>query len=252
MVSIVLLPGLDGTGSLFAEFASALGPDFEVISVPYPTEVALGYSELEQIARAALPKDKPFVLLGESFSGPIAISIAASAPVGLLGLVLCCSFARNPLPILAPARSLVRLLPVRAVPPSLLRFFLLGRFSSPSLSLRFRRALSLVSPQALKARVLAVLSIDVSSKLRSVAVPILYLRASEDRVVPRASSALVASLAPAVRVVELEAPHFLLQAIPSSASAVVSEFVTRLSLDYNNSLNTESCEQRVAPPVRVG
>lgn len=233
MVTLVLLPGLDGTASLFAEFAAALGPEFEVISVAYPVDVPLGYSELEQIARAALPPDKPFVLLGESFSGPIAIAVAASAPPGLVGLVLCCSFARNPLPVFSIAQGLVRLLPVRAVPPSVLRFFLLGRFSSPSLSARFLQALSLVAPQALKARALAVLSVDVSLKLTAVSVPVLYLRASEDRVVPRASSALVASLVPAARIVELVAPHFLLQAIPKVAAAVVSEFVTRLSSGYN-------------------
>jgi pimeloyl-ACP methyl ester carboxylesterase len=104
-VALVLLPGMDGTASLFSEFSTALGAEFEVIPVSYPSDVPLGYRELEQVARAALPEDKPFVLLGESFSGPIAIAIAASSPPGLLGLVLCCSFARNPLPLVATLRS---------------------------------------------------------------------------------------------------------------------------------------------------
>lgn len=229
MVALVLLPGMDGTALLFSEFSAALGPEFNVIPVSYPGDAPLGYAELEKIARAALPTNQPFVLLGESFSGPIAISIAASSPPGLLGLVLCSSFVRSPLPLLTAFRGLVKYLPVRTVPQSVLGFFLLGRFSSPSLTARFREALSRVTPQTLKARALAVLSVDVSQKLNGVSVPVLYLRASEDRVVPSGSSELVVSVKPTAEVVELVAPHFLLQAIPAVAAEVVSKFVTRLS-----------------------
>jgi pimeloyl-[acyl-carrier protein] methyl ester esterase len=253
MVALVLLPGLDGTASLFAEFAAALGSDIKIIPVSYPTDIPLGYAELEQVARAALPSHIPFVLLGESFSGPIAIAIAASAPVGLLGLVLCCSFARNPLPVLAAIQPLVRILPVRAALLALLNFFILGRFSSASLRIRISRALSQVAPQVLKARALAVLSIDVTVQLRRVAVPILYLRASEDRMVPRSSSALISSLAPATKIVELVAPHFLLQAVPAVAATVVSEFVTQVSSVSNTLFNTDRYGLReVPPPVPVG
>ncbi len=79
MVALVLLPGLDGTGLLFDEFTSALGSDVDVIVASYPVNKPLGYAELEPIARSFIPSDNPFFLLGESFSGPIALSIAASS-----------------------------------------------------------------------------------------------------------------------------------------------------------------------------
>lgn len=104
MVALVLLPGLDGTGRLFVDFVAALGAEVEVTVASYPTDTPLGYAELTAVARSFLPPDQPFFLLAESFSGPIAISIAQSSPPGLLGVALCCSFARNPLPVLAPAR----------------------------------------------------------------------------------------------------------------------------------------------------
>ena len=112
MVALVLLPGLDGTGLLFADFAASFGPEVKVIVASYPTDTPLGYSELESVARTFLPQDQPFFLLAESFSGPIGIAIAASSPPGLLGLVLCCSFARNPVPMLAPLGLLVGAFPV--------------------------------------------------------------------------------------------------------------------------------------------
>jgi hypothetical protein len=54
--------------------------------------------------RAALPTRGRFVLLAESFSGPLAIRIAADPPSALVGLILCVTFARNPYPSLAWAR----------------------------------------------------------------------------------------------------------------------------------------------------
>ncbi|WP_256574776.1 hypothetical protein [Pseudomonas sp. PA15(2017)] len=38
--------------------------------VRYPATEALGYEALERLVIAALPKGEPFMLLGESFSGP--------------------------------------------------------------------------------------------------------------------------------------------------------------------------------------
>ncbi len=67
MVTLVLLPGIDGTGSLFSEFIDALGPDVETIVVSYPADQSQSYSDLETVARSFLPINKPYLLLGESF-----------------------------------------------------------------------------------------------------------------------------------------------------------------------------------------
>jgi pimeloyl-ACP methyl ester carboxylesterase len=229
MTALVLLPGMDGTGMLFREFVAALGPSAEVTVVSYPPDKALGYPALEEFARAVLPADRPFVLLGESFSGPIAISLASASPAGLVGLVLCCSFARNPLPVLGGLRLLVGLVPLKRAAVDLSCRLLLGRFSTPVLRFALSQALGLVSPAALRARLRAVLGVDVSDKLRQLRMPLLYLRATEDRLIPRAASRLVSRLAPHTRMAEVTAPHFLLQAAPSQAAAIVTEFVRQLT-----------------------
>jgi pimeloyl-ACP methyl ester carboxylesterase len=107
MITVVILPGMDGTGIELTDFVAALAPELEAIVVTYPNDRPMDYAGHEAVARTSLPIDRPFVLLGESYSGPIAISIAASAPRGLIGLVLCCSFARNPHPALSWLRRLV-------------------------------------------------------------------------------------------------------------------------------------------------
>jgi pimeloyl-ACP methyl ester carboxylesterase len=67
--------------------------------------------------------------------------------------------------------------------------------------------------------------VDVSEKLASLTVPILYLRASHDRVVPQKASEFISGLNPGTRVVQIEAPHFLLQAAPVAAVKVIGAFV---------------------------
>jgi pimeloyl-ACP methyl ester carboxylesterase len=221
LTTIVLLPGMDGTGILFETFKASLGPDFEVVVVRYPTDKALVYADLERIAKASLPTDRPFLLLGESFSGPIAISLAAANPSGLLGLVLCCSFAVNPRRLLG-ALPLVDKLPVKRVPAWLSSWFLMGRYDSPGLRADFKRAMVQVSAKALQARMRAVIDVDVSEKVKRLKVPVLYLRGLEDRLVPQAAGNLVRQLAPQSNMVDLSAPHFLLQTMPDEAVAAIN------------------------------
>lgn len=94
--ALVLLPGMDGTGDLFAPFLAAMGPECKVLCIRYPDDAAMGYVELEVLVRSQLPHDANYVVLGESFSGPIAASLSAAPPPGLMGIVLCCTFLRSP------------------------------------------------------------------------------------------------------------------------------------------------------------
>lgn len=223
--TIVLLPGLDGTGQLFADFVAALGASAEVIVARYPTDTPLAYAELEPIARSFLPADRPYFLLAESFSGPIAVTIAASNPANLQGLILSCSFAHNPRPLLSLIRPFLGVVPVTALPTALLSFFVLGRFASPTLRAALIKALASVVPSVLRTRIRAALSADVSALVSRIQVPMLYLRAREDRIVPEASCRLLLSLAPGMQVIAFEAPHFLLQVLPSQTAAATLEFM---------------------------
>lgn len=47
MTCLVLLPGMDGTGSLFSDFVAALGELVKPVVVDYPLEQVLDYLQLE-------------------------------------------------------------------------------------------------------------------------------------------------------------------------------------------------------------
>jgi pimeloyl-ACP methyl ester carboxylesterase len=91
--SIVLLPGLDGTGQLFARFILAAPPQFAVTSIALPPE-ALSYNDLADHVERNLPVGEPVVVIAESFSGPVALALAVRRPVA--ALVLCNSFVAAP------------------------------------------------------------------------------------------------------------------------------------------------------------
>jgi pimeloyl-ACP methyl ester carboxylesterase len=115
--------------------------------------------------------------------------------------------------------------PISALPLVLLSFFVLGRFSSAALRRSLAESLAQVSSSALRARAGAALAVDVSAKLSSVDVPVLYLRASEDRVVPTEASLSITALSPNTKIVEFSAPHFLLQVLPTQTAAIVRDFM---------------------------
>ena len=229
MTSLCILPGLDGTTRMLQGFMATMQPSFaSVAAVAYPTDVALGYRELEAIARDSLPQRSPFVLLGESFSGPIAISIAADPPPNLIGLVLSTTFARAPVPLLAPFAALTRLAPVRVVPTAALSAVLLGRWSTSELRHELGNALSEVAPDILRARARAAMRIDVSDRLARITVPTLSLTANHDRLLRAgAGQQLIVSIAE-IRPVALDGPHLLLQTRTDRCAAGIARFAAEL------------------------
>ena len=227
MTSLVLLPGMDGTGRLFGEFVEALDAAIPPLVVSYP-DAALGYGDLERVARERLPARSRYALLGESFSGPVAVSVAASAPPGLCGLILCCSFVRNPRPALGWLGPAARMLPIPPASRRLAGAALLGRFDTPALRRDLHETLSLVSAATLRARIREVLAVDVTAQLSKVRVPVLCLVASEDRVVPRSAARRIAATFPSARIAEVEGPHLLLQAVPRESAEIVRDFLRGL------------------------
>lgn len=237
MTDLYILPGLDGTTRMLDAFvAAARAAGFgDVRAVGYPPDRPLGYAELETFARAALPRQAPFVLLGESFSGPIAISIAADPPPNLVGLVLSTTFARAPVRLLAPFAPLTRFAPTRALPTAVLSAVLLGRWSTPGLRRTLRAALDDVAPAVQRARAAAAMRIDMSDRLARIAVPTLTLKANHDRLLRAgAGRQLLAGIADA-RQVALDGPHLLLQTRTGRCVEEIAGFIATLQRDTPHS-----------------
>lgn len=229
-LKLVLLPGMDGTGELFSDFAAALAGEFETVTARYPTERCPSYSELEGFVRAVCPTSEPFVLLAESYSTPLAIKYAASKPERLEGLVLCAGFASSPIRgwrrflgwLLAP---IVFHIPL---PNLAAKLWLVGPDAPPSLLRSVRTAVSSVKPKVLAARLRDVFACEVRPEMGRVTVPVLYLQAKQDRLVSGACLAELRRIKPQMTVAVLEGPHLLLQREPYKAAETVAVFVRSL------------------------
>lgn len=226
---LVMLPGLDGTGKLFASFVQALGGGAEVQIIQYPTDEPLGYEELEALVRAALPQDRPFVMLGESFAGPIALRIAAAPPACMLGVILCGTFARNPFPVPRWAAALSFLVPVKKLPRWVRAMLMWGSNDAAGAPAQADRATARVAGRVLRRRIRALLEVDARDCLRRISLPALILHGRSDRIVPRAATRALAAGLPNAELAPIAGPHLLLQATPRECAAAVSRWLSKLT-----------------------
>jgi pimeloyl-ACP methyl ester carboxylesterase len=176
------------------------------------------------VAEAQLPDSEPYILVGESFSGPIAVSIAATNPPELCGLVLVGSFVETPRLALRWLSAFMDVLPTHNGPSWLKDFLLLGRWATPELRKCIADAMAKVGQPAVRARLREIAHVNASAELSKMQAPILYLRATRDRLVPRSSGDRIVSLAPHATLLEINAPHMLLQCAPAECARAIRDF----------------------------
>jgi pimeloyl-ACP methyl ester carboxylesterase len=218
--AIVILPGLDGTGELLKPLVDGLSLHRLVQLIAYPTDQQLGYDQLVTFVAKRAPKGN-FFILGESFSGPIAIEFAATNP-HVVGLILASSFARHPLPkLLLP---FVRILDMRWIPSSIVVSMLLGSTGTDELKSHLIRVLRKLPPMVIRARASEVLRVDKRSRLREITCPVLCLHGRYDRLVRRKYVDEIALAQPGCRVSWFDASHMLLETHPDEASKAINEF----------------------------
>ena len=226
--TLVLLPGLDGTEVFFGPLLAALPPWVEPVVVTYPTSGANDYADLFAVVEAAVADAPEFYVLGWSFSGPLALMLAAKEPTRTRGVILCASFVRSPLPILpwlrfavvAPVVNLVRL--ARRIPAAFP-----GAWTE-----QFRRDRAVtwarVPARVLAARARAILALDARTCLRECPRPVLYLAGSRDSIVPRRNADQVVRESPSAKIVTIDGPHLAMYTNPGAAAGAIAAFMQSL------------------------
>jgi pimeloyl-ACP methyl ester carboxylesterase len=225
---VLLLPGLDGTGRLFARFLAAANGALDLRVVSYPTHRALGYEALMGFVRGQLPRQGRWALLAESFSGPLALRLAAEPPPGLAAVVLAASFHRRParrwLAAFRPAAPLFFNAPL---PAPAVRALLAGLDAPGELVTEVRAAVAAVPGRVMVARAEEALEADASPALATSRLPLLVLAGRNDRLLRRAIPEEILALRPDAEVHLLDAPHLVLQRQPNRAMALVEDFLGR-------------------------
>jgi pimeloyl-[acyl-carrier protein] methyl ester esterase len=219
----ILLPGLDGTGDFFEPFIRELPAGVEATPIRFPRDQPLGYEELFEYVRQRLPAE-PFLLVAESFSGPLAVRLAAAEPPGMIGAVVSASFVRNPLP--SWLRFLARPALFSAnLPEWVMRAVLAGNTAPPQIRHLARKVMRDHEPEVVAHRARAALQVDATEALKTCRLPLLFLTGDRDNLIRRHNRRLVERLRPDVKIVSFDSPHFLLQLHAREALAAIEAFL---------------------------
>ncbi len=219
---IVLLPGMDGTGSLFDDFIAQSPADFQAVVVTLPRSGS--YDELVESAADAIPTDGRFVIIAESFSGPIGIRLALRFADRVAGLVLVNSFVVPPRP---RALSLLPWSFIFAVPPPrfVVRALLVDGDASEQCIDRVRTAIARTGADTMTARLRSVLAVNEVGNLARLRCPVLLLRATGDRLVSSRSAEVIARHTRHCKTCDIAGPHLLLQCQTAESWRAIEGFV---------------------------
>ena len=224
---LLLLPGIDGSGDLFAPLLAAGPLGFEPRVVGLPPDGPRSYDEYLDVVAEALPRRGTYALLAESFSGPLAVRLAARRPPGLAALVLAATFLDRPLSRwLAPLSPLIGA-PLFSLPllPPTIRLLLTGFDAPDAVVAAIQAAVADVPAAVMGARARQALAADVRAALATTQVPVLYLGPTGDRLLRTDVVADVLAARPDAETALLPGPHTLLQVRPHACLARIEPFL---------------------------
>ena len=226
-MKILLLPGMDGTGQLMSDIRDALAGKYAPIVIRYPSNIKLSFYELAELVQGHFPINEKFIIVAESFSVPIAIICAAKNPENIKSLVLCAGFATSPIKGLR--RYIGRLLaPVSlrlSLPGVILKIWLVGKNADSSLVSRVKNIVSSMQKTVLIDRVNSVFNCDVREEIGKIEIPILYIRAKNDRLIGKSCYDEIKTANSNVELSEIEGPHFILQKEPVESAKIILRFI---------------------------
>lgn len=218
---VVLLPGLHGSTALYDVFVALAPPWARCRPLPLPTLGDQGFDGLASTLEAELRRLEGFVLVAESFSGPVAVRLLARLGERVALLALCNPLVELSLTLpvgLAASAASWREMPSAAAAAVLAD----GDRALGKAALDGIRALP---KEVLEARLTAAFAARSEEITPLLAPPLLAILGSRDRLVsPDWTRALLADV-PFATVVELDAPHLVVQTKPAEVwDAITDEF----------------------------
>lgn len=226
-MKIVLLPGLDGTGLLFKPLIATLPSNIDTLIITYPPNIALTYQELVEFVINQLPKED-YLLVGESFSGPIVYQVALHSTKYLKSVVFVATFLSNPRPHIP---NLFGFLPVHFVstlPTPILKSLFLGSTVDNQTIKLFKQAIGEVAPNVLTFRLREIFKLSPkhfpSCHLRAI-----YIQAINDKFISNNNVSIFKQVFKDFHLFKVMGTHFILQANPEACAKIVMNEIRIIS-----------------------
>lgn len=219
-MNIVLLPGLDGTGQLFDALLPYLSNQ-SVRIIPLPNSGDQSYEFLTAYVKHELPKDD-FILVAESFSGPIGAMLSCTNIENLKGVIFVATFLSPPRKLLLNIFQFLPIKQLSKIPMAsiILRYFMLGGNASKDSVKMFQQVVDSVPAAVLRRRMASIIAF--SMKTENILIPTVYIRAESDKLVPSAKSKEFERHFENIAIMDVAGPHFILQANPNECAEIIT------------------------------
>jgi len=227
---LLLLPGLHGKGDLFRPLMDKLGDRYDLSAVSYPQTVPMGYEALFDLVTSRIKREKTYIILGESFSGPLAVRTAAKFSKQVKGLILAGSFVTSPIPhwinTLKPFLNtpLLYLRPVKWVNERLM-----GSSCPEGTRKWIHASMPRLSRDVLATRIREVMAVDVRQELKDYQGRLLYMAGARDWLVGKGSIESVWLCRPDVEIRVIDGVHMFLETNAKDSADAINEFCSRIS-----------------------
>ena len=230
MMRLILLPAFDGTGSMFHALVKELGNAFETTVISYPGSGPQDYSTLTDGIRKQIHETADYVVLGESFAGPIVYQVAVRDAEKCKGAIFVATYLTNPNPLVLKILT--------AMPPLLLSFFLsrpsmvralsLSREADDAVAKAIAKNFRSVNPNAIRQRLMAIANLD-TAPTQELTIPCLCIQATKDKLVPEHKLIDLKRVCRSLDVRQVAGGHFILQEAPGDAAELVRAFCQNLT-----------------------
>ena len=222
-MKIVLLPGLDGTGKLFAPLIKELSNTALIETINYNSKKELSYKELTEYVLKKLPSED-FILVAESFSGYIAYQIALKKPKNLKHIIAVASFLKNPNPIMLNMifTKYIFLIPI---PTLIIKKLLLGELAKKDIIKLFKKTIKSVSINVLYYRLQEIKNLKLETN--TIKIPTTYIQAQNDKLVKSYSLKIWQKVCIELNIYKIKGEHFILQSNPKECGDIITRIVKR-------------------------
>ena len=179
------------------------------------------------VALDACPKNEDYIVLGDSFSGPIALNTAVSAEHKPISLVLVNTFVSSPRNVLT---KLARYTPQKLLsnPPERVLEYLLKEKEAELRPLeRIVPVLVSISPNLVKSRLMSIDTVSVKNIARRVSVPVCVLQAANDSAISNNARRELTQSLKNRQIHVLPGNHFSLQTFPATCAHLITQFVEK-------------------------
>jgi 3-oxoadipate enol-lactonase len=192
---LVLVPGMDGTGRLFYRQVPLLAQRYRVATYRLRDDapgMATLVDDLAEVIRTMTRWGEPAVVVGESFGGTVALSLALARPELVAAMVVINSFPRFlPQFQLQLAILALQLVPWHIMPlvRRLTAFRLHSRYTHRAEIKRFMELTAETTRRGYLTRLRILRQYDVRDRLGEIRAPALFLASERDHLVPAVEQA---------------------------------------------------------------